>query len=229
MQPFADLAEEFCEATGDLPTIGIVYEQGSCQVSLLQVDQAESGRLAGAALGALAADRWGCDAKAFVALESGDGDPIGGARMQGYREGYREHCPLPRKRVRLSDAQHLITAQTKVASVLDDVSGRKIIVAGVSDPAALGALQAAASAGRADHLWAAGQLAEPAAREAIACDKHFVASVAQFPERFGRVAIPAIASAIDGAELPETLEAEMALVTAENVRELFPDTPACGE
>ena len=129
MQPFGDLAEEVCETIGNVPAIGIVYEQGSCQVSLLQVDQAESGRLAGAALGALAAKRWDCNVKAYVSLESGADDPIGGARMQGYREGFEEHCQMPKKKVTLNDAQHLITAQTQMASVLDDVSGKPIIVA----------------------------------------------------------------------------------------------------
>ena len=229
MQPFGDLAEEVCETIGNVPAIGIVYEQGSCQVSLLQVDQAESGRLAGAALGALAAKRWDCNVKAYVSLESGADDPIGGARMQGYREGFEEHCQMPKKKVTLNDAQHLITAQTQMASVLDDVSGKPIIVAGVSDSAAIGALQAAEAADRPNHVWTAGQLAEPAAREIIACDKHLVASVAQFPGRFGRVAVPAIVAAMDGEEVPAQLEAEMALVTADNVRELFPDTPACND
>lgn len=227
MQPFRDLAAEVCETTGDVPTVGIVYEQGPCQVSLLQVDQAESGRLAGSALGALAAERWDCDVKAYVALESGADDPIGGARMQGYREGFREHCPMPRKKERLKDAQHLITAQTQMTSVLDQVSGGKVIVAGVSDSAALGALRAAKSAGRVKHVWVAGQLAEPAARAAIACDAHFVASVARFPERFGRSAVPTLVAAMAGAEVPARLDADLELVTAENVRELFPDTPAC--
>ena len=227
MQPFGDLAEEVCEATGNVPTIGIVYEQGPCQVSLLQVDQAESGRLAGAALGALAAERWDCDVKAYVSLGSGADDPIGGARMEGYRAGFKEHCPMPRKKVELNGTQHLVTARTQMASVLKDVSGKRIVVAGVSDSAALGALQAAEAAGRANHVWAAGQLAEPAAREAIACDKHFVASVAQFPERFGKVAVPAMVAAMDGAEVPAELKAEMALIMRDNVRELSPDTPAC--
>ena len=228
-QPIADLAPELCRATGDAPTIGIVYDQGPCQVSLLQIDQAESGRLAGAELGRFAAERWDCDVKAYLSLGSDAEDPIGGARMEGFRSGYQEECPLPDDTRALSGAQYLATAQTQIAAVLDKVKGRPIVVAGVSDIAILGAMAAAAAAGRENHLWYAGQLAEPAIREVIACDDHMVASVAQFPERYGGIVVPALLDAIAGREVPPQLQAELELVTAANVRQLFPDTGACDE
>ena len=68
-----------------------------------------------AALGALAAKRFDCDVKAYVSLESGVNDAIGGARMEGYRAGYEEHCALPDQTRRLNDAQHLVTAQNQFA------------------------------------------------------------------------------------------------------------------
>lgn len=228
-QPIADLAPELCRATGEAPTIGIVYDQGPCQVSLLQIDQAESGRLAGAELGRYASERWDCDVKAYLLLGSDAEDPIGGARMEGFRSGYQEECPLPDDTRTLSGAQYLATAQTQVAAVLDKVRGRPIVVAGVSDIAILGAMAAAAAADRENHLWYAGQLAEPAIREIIACDDQMVASVAQFPERYGNVLVPALLDAIAGRDVPPRLEAELELVTAANVRQLFPDTRACDD
>lgn len=227
MQPFPDLNEALCEALGDVPTIGMVYDQGPCQVSLLEIDQAESGRLAGSALGALAANRFDCEVKAYVSLESGVDDEIGGARMDGYREGYQEHCDLPKRTVMLKDAQHLVTARNQFSGVLDEVKGKPIMVAGVSEDAVLGAMAAAANRGRSNHLWLSGQLADPAIRQTIACDDHYVASVAQFPERFGSSVVPALVAAIGGVPVPPRLLADLELVTAENVRELFPDTPSC--
>lgn len=229
MQPFPDLNEAVCEALDDRPTIGIVYDQGPCQVSLFEIDQAESGRLAGSALGALAAGRFECKVKAFVSLESGAQDPIGGARMDGYREGYQEHCELPRQDITLNDAQHLVTARTQFAGVLDDIKGKPIMVAGVSEDAILGAMSAAAKRDRSNHVWLSGQLADPVIRQTIACDNHYVASVAQFPGRFGDTVVPAMVAAIEGAEVPPRLLAELELVTAQNVRQLFPDTPACDD
>jgi ribose transport system substrate-binding protein len=229
MQPFPDLNEAVCEALADTPTIGIVYDQGPCQVALFEIDQAESGRLAGSALGALAAKRFECEVKAYVSLESGVSDVIGGARMEGYREGYQEHCPLPEQSITLNDAQHLVTARTQFADVLEDVKGKPIMVAGVSEDAVLGAMSAAAKRDRANHVWLSGQLADPVIRQTIACDNHYVASVAQFPERFGDTVVPAMVDLIGGEPVPSQLLAELELVTAQNVRELFPDTPACDE
>jgi len=228
-QPFADLAAEVCATTGDAPTIGIVYDQGPCQVSILQIDQAESGRMAGAAMGQFAALRWGCDVKAYISLESDDGDSIGAERMQGYRDGYQEHCELPKETRTLSGAQHLITAKTQVAAALEKLKGRPILVAGVSDIAILGAMEAAADAGREDHLWYSGQLADPDIRAEIACNDRYIASVAQLPERFGTTLVPTLVDAIEGRDVVPRIDAELQLVTAENVRQIFPDTPACGE
>jgi ribose transport system substrate-binding protein len=229
LQPFPDLTEEVCATLGDVPTVGVVYDQGPCQVSLFEIDQAESGRLAGAAMGELAARRWDCDVNAYVSLESGAEDPIGGARMQGYRDGFKEHCKLPKQTRRLIDAQHLITAQTQMAGVLDDIKGRPILVAGVSEDAILGAMEAASLKDRANHVWYSGQLADPAIRQTIACDGHYIASVAQFPERFGSTVVPTLVEAMGGGEVPPLLHAELQLVTAKNVGEIFPDTPACDE
>ncbi len=228
MQPFPDLTEAVCETLA-VPTIGIVYDQGPCQVSLLEIDQAESGRLAGSALGALAAKRFDCDVKAYVSLESGVNDAIGGARMDGYRAGYEEHCALPDQTRRLNDAQHLVTAQNQFLDVLDEIKGKPIIVAGVSEDAILGAMSASERRDRSNHAWYSGQLADPVIRQTIACDEHYVASVAQFPERFGRTVVPALVEAMAGAEVPARLQAELQLVTAENVRALFPETADCDE
>jgi ribose transport system substrate-binding protein len=227
MQPFPDLTETVCEALGDAPTIGIIYDQGPCQVSRFEIDQAESGRMAGSALGAYAAKRFDCEVKAYVSLESSVEDEIGGARMDGYLEGYQEHCKLPRQTRRLSDAQHLVTAQNQFVEVLDEIKGKPIMVAGVSEDAILGAMSAAQRRERTNQVRYSGQLADPAIRKTIACDRNYIASVAQFPERFGATVVPALVDAAEGRAVPPVLQAELELVTADNVRELFPDTPAC--
>ena len=147
--------------------------------------------------------------------------------MDGYREGYQEHCKLPKQTFELNDAQHLITAQNQFVEVLDEVKGKPIMVAGVTEDAILGAISAAERRERTNHVWYSGQLADAAIRQTIACDKHYVASVAQFPERFGATVVPAVVDAVAGQAVSPLLQAELELVTAENVRELFPDTPAC--
>jgi ribose transport system substrate-binding protein len=228
-QPFADLGPQVCAATGDIPTVGIVFDQGPCQVARLEIDQAESGRLAGDAVGRFAAQQWGCDVSAYLSLESSDADPDGRARMAGYRAGFEEHCPLPDRTVALDGADRLVTAQTQVAGLLDELPGKRLVVVGLNEDAILGAMAAADAAGREGELWYSGQLADPSIREHIACDRQYIASVAQFPERFGEDLVPLLVRALDGEPVPELVTAPLELVTAANVRQLFPETPSCSE
>jgi len=195
---------------------------------MLAIDQAESGRLAGSAIGKFSCDRWDCAANAYVSLESNDGDPDGRARMQGFRDGYQEACELPDALHVLDDADRVATAETQVAQLLKDLKGGRNVVVGLNEDAILGAIAAADSADRSGDLWYAGQLADPSIREHIACDEQYVASVAQFPERFGGLLIPAIIDALDGREVPDLIDAPLALVDAGNIRELYPATPVCG-
>jgi ribose transport system substrate-binding protein len=226
-QPFPELTDDICDALDGRPAVGVVFPQGSCQVSLLTIDQAASGRLAGDAVGALAAERWACDVNAFISLESNDTDPDGRARMQGYRDGYTEHCALPEKTVALDGAEHLLTAQTQMTQLLRELTGKPNVVVGLNEDAILGAMAAVDSAGRTGQFWYSGQLADPAIRTEIACNERYVASVAQFPERFGALIVPTLAAAMDGEEVDPELVADLQMVTSDNVRELFPDTPAC--
>ena len=131
--------------------------------------------------------------------------------------------------ITLDDADRLITAQTQVAGLLKGLKGKPNVVVGLNEDAILGAMAAGADAGRANHLWYSGQLAEPSIREDIACNDHYIASVAQFPERFGGPLVTTLIDAIEGRGAAPELEAELQFVTSENVRELFPDIPACDE
>jgi len=226
-QPFADLASDVCAAARDVPTVGVVFEQGPCQVSRLIVDQAESGRLAGAAVGRFAEREWECQVSAYLSLESSDADPDGRARMAGYRAGFEESCPLPDRVILLDGADRFATAQTQVGEQLEQLRGRRNVVVGLNEDAILGAMAAASAAGRGGQVWYSGQLADPGIRQRIACDEQYIASVAQFPERFGDILVPTLVDALRGQAVPESIQAPLELVTAGNVRELFPDTPAC--
>ena len=228
-QPFPDLAAQVCELSGNVATAGIVFDQGPCQVSGLHVDQAKAGRLAGEAVGRFAQRRWDCEISAFVSLGSSAADPDGRARMDGYRTGFEELCPMPGRSPVLDGADRLITAQTAMEALLDRLRGRRIVVVGINEDAIMGAMAAADEAGRAGDLWYSGQLADPAIRRHIACDRHYLASVAQFPERYGGALVPLLVDAMAGRTVPSVVEAPLELVTAENVHDLFPDTPFCDE
>jgi ribose transport system substrate-binding protein len=228
-QPFADLSEDVCAAVSDRPIVGVVFDQGSCQVAQLVIDQAESGRLAGDAMGVSAVERWDCEVNSWISLESSDADPDGRARMQGYRDGFTQHCPLPDRAITLDDADRLATAQTQMADLLADLKGKPNLVVGLNEDAILGAIAAVGAADRADQFWYSGQLADPSIRQTIACDTQYVASVAQFPDRFGAPLVTALIDVLEGREAAAIIAADLELVDAENVRILFPDTPDCDE
>ena len=227
--PFEDIATQACDLTGGAPTVGVVFDQGPCQVSRIHIDQAESGRLAGDAVGRFARERWDCAASAYVSLESSDADPDGRTRMEGYRAGYEAHCPLPAQTFVLDGADRLATAQTQIAGLLEELQDQRIVVVGLNEDAILGAMAAASAADRDDHLYYSGQLADPSIRQRIACDEQYIASVAQSPELFGSSLLPILMDALAGDEVPTQVDATLQLVTSANVRELFPDTPACDE
>ncbi len=136
---------------------------------------------------------------------------------------------MPEQVFSLDGADRLATAQTQVADLLPEVKGKPIIVVGLNEDAILGAMAAAEAAGREGQLWYSGQLADPSIREHIACDEHYIASVAQFPEHFGTPVVSAVIDAIEGREVAPRLSAELMLVTSANVRQLYPETRTCGD
>jgi ABC-type sugar transport system substrate-binding protein len=127
----------------------------------------------------------------------------------------------------LDDADRLATAQAQVARRLAGLQGKHIVVVGLNEDAIRGAMEAVAAAGRADEVWYSGQLADAGMRGRIACDEQYIASVTQFPERYGEQLVPLLTSALEGREVPALVDAPLELVTSGNVRQLFPDTPAC--
>jgi ribose transport system substrate-binding protein len=229
-QGFPDIAADICVATGSVPTVGVAFDQGPCEVSRIRLDQAESGRVAGDAIGRFASEEWQCAVDAYISLEASAAGADAAARMDGYREGFERHCPIPRDAtVVLDGADRVATAETQVARALRQTKGAHIIVVGVNEDAILGAMKAAASEGRAADVYYSGQGADPSIRQTIACDPQYVASVAHFPERYGALAVPALLGAMSGEELPAVIDGPLELVTANDVHRLYPDTPSCGE
>jgi ribose transport system substrate-binding protein len=227
-QGFPAIAADICDATGNVPTVGIAFDQGPCEVSRLRLDQLESGRIAGEAMGRFAADRWDCKIDAYVSLEASAAGADATDRMAGYREGFERHCPIPSKAdVTLDGADRVATAQARFARTLRQRRGDKLVVVGLNEDAIAGAMDAADAAGRTRDVFYSGQGADPSVRLHIACDRQYVASVAHFPERYGDLALPALLDAIAGEPVPELLEGPMELVTAEDIRDHYPDIPAC--
>jgi ribose transport system substrate-binding protein len=102
-QVFQDSSKEICAAYGDLPTIAIDIVQPPCEIAFMGANNREAGRMAGATIGKYAKDTWNCDITAYVSLESTAAGAANTARMGGYRDGFKEFCPIPADKERVLD------------------------------------------------------------------------------------------------------------------------------
>ncbi len=91
----------------------------------------------------------------------------------------------------------------------------------------LGAFAAARTAGRESELRLAGQGADPTSWKEIACNPYWLADTAYFPESYGSILIPAVVKLLNGETIEENLFVQHEVITKDNVRTFFPDTPAC--
>ena len=144
-------------------------------------------------------------------------------------DGFVAICgPVPDDQLHRFDVGGTTFADEIMTAILQSTpeEGTHVVFA-VNDDAALGALRAAHALGREDEVLVAGQGADPASLLAIACDPQLVADVAYFPERYGRTLIPAMIDILDGKKVPTELYTPHVVVDAANIRELYPEIPAC--
>jgi ribose transport system substrate-binding protein len=219
-------APQYCETYGNLPTIAIDIRQPPCETIFYGANNHEAGRMAGSAIGAFAKETWDCDYTAYVSLESVGAVEANTQRMGGFRAGFTEHCPLVNEII-LADADRTDKALDDVSDLLPSLPGDRIVVVAINEDGILGAMGAAATQGRQSDLFYAGQGADPSIWPTIACDPQYIATTAYFPERYGRTVIPAMIDILNGVEVEGPLFTAHEIVTSENIRDLYPDTPAC--
>jgi ribose transport system substrate-binding protein len=188
----------------------------------------EAGRLGGATIGQHVSDNWGCEYDAYISLESSDSGAANFDRMGGYRDGFTEFCELdPAKEIILDGTDRTDPALEQVSNLLPSLPGNRIIVVAINEDGILGALGAARTLGREADVIYSGQGTDPSIWKDVACNPQYIGSVAYFPERYGRTVIPAMIDILDGEEVPTQLFTVHEVVTAENIRDIYPDTPAC--
>jgi ribose transport system substrate-binding protein len=91
----------------------------------------------------------------------------------------------------------------------------------------LGAFAAARTAGREKEIRLAGQGADPTSWKEIACNPQWLADTAYFPERYGTILVPAVVDLLNGKTVEKNLFTKHETVTKDNVRTMYPATPAC--
>jgi ribose transport system substrate-binding protein len=229
-QAFADSSPEVCAAYGDLPTIAIDIAQEPCQVVFMGADNHLAGEVVGIATGQALEAENGCTYEAVLTLESPQVGEVNEARTGGMLDGFSSQCgEIPTDKLqRLGVGGTTDQAITQVSDALSALPSTGIIVIlSLNDDMALGALAAARTAGREENIRIGAQGADPSAWKEIACNPVWVADAAYFPERYGRILVPAIIDILDGKTVPENLFTPHEAITKDNIRTVYPETPAC--
>lgn len=227
-QVFQDSSPEICAAYGGVPTIAVDIVQPPCQIAFMGANNREAGRMAGAEIGRYAQENWDCDFTAYVSLESTAAGAANTDRMGGFREGFKEFCEIPADKERILDgADRTDPALEQMTNLLGALQGDRIVVTAINEDGILGAIGAARTLGREQDLYYAGQGADPSAWKEIACNPNYIGTVAYFPERYGELLIPNMVKALQGETIPEEIFTEHQVINADNIREVYPETPAC--
>lgn len=229
-QAFAESAPEICAAGPDVPVIAIDIEQEPCQVAFMGANNHRAGEIAGEALGQFLQSEFNCEYDFALTLESPQVGEVNEARIGGFIDGFEAVCgPIDQANLqRLGVGGTTDQAVTQVGDVLSAIEpGSRVIVMSLNDDMLLGAFAAARTAGRGEDIYGAAQGADPSSWEEIACNPNWVADSAYYPERYGRILVPALIDLINGQEVPESLYTPHEAITADNIRQIYPDTPGC--
>lgn len=229
-QLFEDSSPEVCTAYGGLPTIAIDIHQAPCEVAFMGADNTLAGTLAGKVVGdALKAEN-DCTYEAVVTLDTKGAGSTTLARMDGMIAGFEEACgtidPAKFKSIDVGGTTDL--ALEKFGNQLSAIKpGGIIAVLSLNDDMSLGAFAAARTAGREKEIRLAGQGADPTSWKEIACNPQWLGDTAYFPERYGTILIPAVVDLLNGKTIEKNLFTKHEVVTKDNIRTLYPETPAC--
>lgn len=217
---------EFCAAYDNVTTIAIDIVQPPCETMFFGANNHEAGRLAGAGIGKYAKDNWNCEYDAYVSLESVGAGAANAARMGGMRDGFQEYCPIINETIRPDD-DRTNKALEGMTNLLPSLPGERIVVTAINEDGILGAMGAAATLGRSDDLFYAGQGADPSIWKDVACNPQYISTVGYFPEQYGKTVVPAMIDLLDGKELPPALYVKHVMINKDNIREIYPETPPC--
>jgi ribose transport system substrate-binding protein len=226
---------QICDAYKNVPTIAIDITQPPCEVAFMGANNHEAGRIAGSAAGKFAKETWACDYTAYISLESTGAKAASDARMGGFRDGFKEYCPIVNEKIQ-PDVDRTDKAIGTMADVFTATPGNRLVVVGINEDGVIGALAAAKTLGREKDVFVAGQGADEFAWKDIACNPQYIASTLYFPENYGRTLIPAMIDILNGKQVtpdgaggtvPKNLFTPHQMVNKDNIRDFYPQIPAC--
>jgi len=143
------------------------------------VNNTETGKLTGSALGQWVVDNWDGQVDKVLLMTEQRVTGVLQERIKSALDSFLGYVDVPRKDILYMDSGHSreITAEHTISTLNSWQDHERIAVIGINDDVALGVLQGASQIGREKHIAVVGQDADPEAREEINNpDSRFIAS-----------------------------------------------------
>jgi len=228
-----DIAVEFQTYIKVAPLISALFQTAGIPLIAVEIphpgatfygiDNYNVGRLAGQALARWAKKNWSGKADQLLLLGLEIAGPLPQLRLSGAEAAIREALPAISRVCRLDTRGEFARSFETIRKHLRLNPVLKTLIAGVNDPAVLGALRAFEEVGRSELCAAVGLGAIPEARmEMRRPGTRLVGSVAFFPERYGEGLIRLVVDVLHKKHVPPAVYAEYQMVTPELVNQLYP-------
>lgn len=214
-----------CAAGPKVPVVAVDIPQQPCQKVYFGANNYQTGFLGGVALGTYAKQQWNCQVDAVINFNT----PVNKlvlVREQAEFAGVKSKCPNV-KETDVAPASY--TTDATIAPFTDTLTrlpgAHHILVLGVNDDVAIGAIKAAQSANRLDDLYIVGQGGDPTSWPYM-CGKtpfkNWVGEVGYFPQRYGDQVVPILLNLIKGKKQPKTIYLKPHVITPKNITSYYP-------
>jgi ribose transport system substrate-binding protein len=214
-----------CAAGPKVPVVAVDIPQQPCQKVYFGANNYQTGFLGGSALGTYAKQKWNCDVDAVINFNT----PVNQlvlVREQAEFAGVKAKCPNVTE-TNVAPASYTTDATiAPFRDVLTRLPGaHRILVLGVNDDVAIGAIKAAQSVNRLDDLYVVGQGGDPTSWPYL-CGKtpfkNWVGEVGYFPQRYGQQVIPILLKLIQGKKQPKTIYLKPYVINPSNITSFYP-------
>jgi ribose transport system substrate-binding protein len=231
-----DLVMEFQTDEHVAPIISSKYQDAGIPVIAIEIphpgavyfgaDNYRAGTMGGRYLGRWAQTNWNGEIDEVLLLELPKAGPIPASRFTGVLDGISDALlnAVRYRLTRLDGNGQFGKSQEAVRKYLRQNKSKRVLVAAINDPSALGAIRAFEEAGRATACAVLGQNASAEARaEMRRPGTRLVGSVAYFPERYGERLMQLAADILDGKNVPPAVFVDHVVITPRDVDRYYPN------
>jgi len=186
----------------------------------------EAGLVGGRYLAKWAKERWHGFVDEILMMELARAGSLPRMRLTGMLMGFHSALPNAKgcKVTYLEGDGDLGKSFEAVRWHIRASKSQRILVGGVNDPSALGALRAFQEAGRTEHCAVMGQNASPEARSELREEgTRLIGSVGYFPERYGEDLIRLSLDILNQRQVAPAVFVQHKLVTPQNVDHYYPN------